>query len=219
MPSVVGHMNSALVCPLRPDQTIHMSALVRRPLSHSTITAATATATAATVASATRLFHQHHRHHRHSSVVQTVPRSTPTSRSVSSRYRFTPYDPTTPTTGKIPSSSSSLLSPLARSQQLSAHFSTSSSSTMSQQNLPSRGGFDPNAGAGRFTARRVGVPHTLEHRIYIERDGIPLSPFHDVPLYANEQQTVLNMVVEIPRWTNAKQEVHDMPPTSSSSSD
>ena len=58
-----------------------------------------------------------------------------------------------------------------------------------------------------YTARKVGAPHTLEHRIYIEKDGVPVSPFHDIPLYANEQQTVLNMIVEIPRWTNAKQEV------------
>ena len=59
----------------------------------------------------------------------------------------------------------------------------------------------------QFTARKVGAPNTLEHRVYIEKDGVPVSPFHDIPLYANEQQTVLNMVVEIPRWTNAKQEV------------
>ena len=58
-----------------------------------------------------------------------------------------------------------------------------------------------------YTTRKVGAPHTLEHRVYIEKDGVPVSPFHDIPLYANEQQTILNMVVEIPRWTNAKQEV------------
>ncbi|KAL1585922.1 Inorganic pyrophosphatase [Cladosporium halotolerans] len=58
-----------------------------------------------------------------------------------------------------------------------------------------------------FTPRKIGAPHTLEHRIYIEKDGVPVSPFHDIPLYANEQQTVLNMIVEIPRWTNAKQEI------------
>ncbi|KAF2485362.1 inorganic pyrophosphatase [Neohortaea acidophila] len=72
--------------------------------------------------------------------------------------------------------------------------------------LPTRGGYDPKA-ASTFTARKVGAPHTLEHRIYVEKDGVPLSPFHDIPLYANEQQTVLNMIVEIPRWTNAKQEI------------
>jgi inorganic pyrophosphatase len=60
-----------------------------------------------------------------------------------------------------------------------------------------------------YTTRKIGAAHTLEHRIYIEKDGVLVSPFHDIPLYANEQQTVLNMVVEIPRWTNAKQEVSE----------
>lgn len=46
-----------------------------------------------------------------------------------------------------------------------------------------------------------------EHRIYIERAGTPVSPFHDIPLFANAQQTLLNMVVEVPRWTNGKYEV------------
>jgi inorganic pyrophosphatase len=65
--------------------------------------------------------------------------------------------------------------------------------------------------APTYTARRVGAAHTLEHRIFIEKDGVPVSPFHDIPLYANEQQTVLNMVVEVPRWTNAKMEVRRCP--------
>jgi len=72
--------------------------------------------------------------------------------------------------------------------------------------LPTRGGYESKA-PSVYTTRKVGAPYTLEHRIYIEKDGVPVSPFHDIPLYANEQQTVLNMVVEIPRWTNAKQEV------------
>ena len=58
-----------------------------------------------------------------------------------------------------------------------------------------------------FSARKVGALHTLDYRCYLEKDGQPVSPFHDIPLYANEQQTVLNMIVEIPRWTNAKLEV------------
>ena len=58
----------------------------------------------------------------------------------------------------------------------------------------------------QYKTRKVGAPNTLEHRIYIEKDGVPISPFHDIPLYANEQQTVLNMIVEIPRWTNGKLE-------------
>jgi inorganic pyrophosphatase len=68
----------------------------------------------------------------------------------------------------------------------------------------------------QYTARRIGAANTLEHRIFIEKDGVPVSPFHDIPLYANEQQTILNMVVEVPRWTNAKMEVrilHTSAPT------
>ncbi|KAG9619923.1 pyrophosphatase-domain-containing protein, partial [Aureobasidium melanogenum] len=64
-----------------------------------------------------------------------------------------------------------------------------------------------NMSSPKYSVRSVGAPHTLEHRIFIEKDGQPCSPFHDIPLYANEQQTILNMVVEIPRWTNAKQEI------------
>lgn len=100
----------------------------------------------------------------------------------------------------------------SRAAQISEHFSTTAPTPQNQQSdnmtttLPTRGGFE-GKGPSVFTTRKIGAPHTLEHRIYIEKDGVPLSPFHDIPLYANEQQTVLNMVVEIPRWTNAKQEV------------
>jgi inorganic pyrophosphatase len=58
-----------------------------------------------------------------------------------------------------------------------------------------------------YTTRIVNAANTLEHRVYVEKDGKPISPFHDIPLYANPEKTVFNMVVEIPRWTNAKLEV------------
>jgi inorganic pyrophosphatase len=61
-----------------------------------------------------------------------------------------------------------------------------------------------------YTVRKIGAANTLEHRIFIEENGKPLSPFHDIPLYANADQTVLNMVVEVPRWTNAKMEVREL---------
>lgn len=85
-----------------------------------------------------------------------------------------------------------------RTDQISRHFTSSSISSdkMSYGKQPSE-----------FSVRKIGAPNTLEFRAFIEKDGTPVSPFHDVPLYANEQQTVLNMVVEIPRWTNAKLEV------------
>ncbi|WFD31413.1 inorganic diphosphatase [Malassezia sp. CBS 17886] len=57
--------------------------------------------------------------------------------------------------------------------------------------------------------RVVGAPNTLDYRVFFESktSGQPLSPFHDVPLYADEANGILNMVVEIPRWSNAKLEV------------
>lgn len=41
----------------------------------------------------------------------------------------------------------------------------------------------------------------------IEENGQVISPFHDIPLFANEEKTLYNMIVEIPKWTNAKNEV------------
>ncbi|KAI9244754.1 inorganic pyrophosphatase [Helicostylum pulchrum] len=53
----------------------------------------------------------------------------------------------------------------------------------------------------------VGQPFTETHRVFLERDGKVISPFHDIPLYTDEQKNIVNMVVEIPRWTNAKVEI------------
>lgn len=77
-----------------------------------------------------------------------------------------------------------------RAAQIARHLSSDNSTKMSA-----------------YTTRKVAAPYTLEHRVYIEKDGVPVSAFHDIPLYANAEQTILNMVVEIPRWTNAKLEV------------
>ncbi|BCR91255.1 inorganic diphosphatase IPP1 [Aspergillus chevalieri] len=82
-----------------------------------------------------------------------------------------------------------------RATLVSRHISSTSTLPQQPQNTMS------------YTVRKIGQPNTLEHRVYIEKDGVPVSPFHDIPLYANEQQNILNMIVEIPRWTNAKQEI------------
>ena len=96
-----------------------------------------------------------------------------------------------------------------RTNLVSRHLSspTSYAATDNMASLPiSEKGYDNHA-PSRYTARKVAAANTLEHRIYLEKDGVPVSPFHDVALFANEQQTILNMVVEVPRWTNAKMEV------------
>ena len=93
---------------------------------------------------------------------------------------------------KTPTNSVNLSNFTSRTQLISRHLTTQPQTA---------------AAMSGYTIRKNAPANTLEHRIYIEKDGVPISPFHDIPLYANEQQTVLNMVVEIPRWTNAKMEV------------
>ena len=45
-----------------------------------------------------------------------------------------------------------------------------------------------------------------------ENGGSYISPFHDIPLYADSKNNIFNMLVEIPRWTNAKMEVRAVCP-------
>ncbi|EGF34467.1 hypothetical protein AAULH_14366, partial [Lactobacillus helveticus MTCC 5463] len=59
----------------------------------------------------------------------------------------------------------------------------------------------------KYSVRKIAAPYTLEHKVYVEQDGKPVSPFHDIPLWADKENGVLNMVVEVPRWTNAKLEI------------
>ncbi|KAK4050160.1 Inorganic pyrophosphatase [Microbotryomycetes sp. JL201] len=61
--------------------------------------------------------------------------------------------------------------------------------------------------SSQYSYRQIGAANTLEYRVFLEKDGKVVSPFHDVPLFANEERTILNMIVEIPRWTNSKLEI------------
>ncbi|KAJ7146083.1 inorganic diphosphatase [Mycena epipterygia] len=61
--------------------------------------------------------------------------------------------------------------------------------------------------SSQYTPRVIGAPNTLEHRVYIEQNGAVVSPFHDIPLLANQEEGIFNMIVEIPRGTNAKMEI------------
>jgi len=59
-----------------------------------------------------------------------------------------------------------------------------------------------------FTTVTRGAENTLEYRIfYKNQKGELISPFHDIPCYVSGQDNVYNMVVEVPRWTNAKMEI------------
>lgn len=46
------------------------------------------------------------------------------------------------------------------------------------------------------------------HLVYVENaEGQVISPFHDIPLWADEQKGIANMICEIPRFSNAKLEI------------
>ncbi|EGC36901.1 hypothetical protein DICPUDRAFT_94197 [Dictyostelium purpureum] len=56
-------------------------------------------------------------------------------------------------------------------------------------------------------SKQVGETGSAQYRVFFLKDGKPVSPFHDVPLWVNKSQSVVNMLVEIPRGTNAKLEI------------
>jgi len=130
--------------------------------------------------------------------VAPQPPNNPTASPAASAFSNPASSSLTP-----PSSASSPLHQLRSSSTVSRSRTSLIARHLSSSSTP----FTTNTMASSYTVRKVGQPHTLEHRVYIEKDGIPVSPFHDIPLFANAEQTILNMVVEIPRWTNAKLEV------------
>ncbi|KAI8356636.1 inorganic pyrophosphatase [Choanephora cucurbitarum] len=62
------------------------------------------------------------------------------------------------------------------------------------------------------TTRIIGAPNTSNYTVYFEKNDHVISAFHDIPLFANKEKTVYNMIVEIPRWTNAKNEINKETP-------
>ncbi|XP_076672964.1 inorganic pyrophosphatase Nurf-38 isoform X2 [Andrena cerasifolii] len=59
-----------------------------------------------------------------------------------------------------------------------------------------------------YTTIERGALNTTDYRLYFRNDISPISPMHDIPLYADEANKTMNMIVEIPRWTNAKMEIN-----------
>ncbi|KAF7721350.1 Inorganic pyrophosphatase [Apophysomyces ossiformis] len=58
----------------------------------------------------------------------------------------------------------------------------------------------------QYVVRSAGIAGSLDYRLYFVNEGEEvISPFHDIPL---NNGSVFNMVVEIPRWHNAKFEIN-----------
>ncbi|XP_061573295.1 inorganic pyrophosphatase 2, mitochondrial [Cololabis saira] len=73
-----------------------------------------------------------------------------------------------------------------------------------------------------YQTEQRGQPNSPDYRIYFKTlEGKYISPFHDIPLVVeseqdngvpakklkNENEVLYNMVVEVPRWSNAKMEI------------
>lgn len=116
--------------------------------------------------------------------------------------------------------------PISRLNQHLRLLSSSSSSPMSSRgsSLPPSPPPPTYILFADYTTRLIGAPNTLglspfpsilnsaecrdtEHRVFIEQNGSVVSSFHDIPLFADQSNFILNMIVEVPRWTNAKLEI------------
>ncbi|KAI5150918.1 inorganic pyrophosphatase [Enteropsectra breve] len=59
-----------------------------------------------------------------------------------------------------------------------------------------------------YSVKQVGGIYTMGFKLYLEKDGKIISPFHDIPLYVNDgDRMVVNVVNEIPRFEMGKFEI------------
>ncbi|KAJ2952262.1 hypothetical protein O0L34_g4539 [Tuta absoluta] len=58
-----------------------------------------------------------------------------------------------------------------------------------------------------YIAEERGSAYAPDYRVYFKDECGPISPLHDIPLWADQANRIANMVVEVPRWSNAKMEI------------
>jgi len=63
-----------------------------------------------------------------------------------------------------------------------------------------------------YSAVQRGEADTNNYKVFLEDDCGPISPFHDIPLVANDEPKTFHVVIEIPRWSNAKMEIDTKSP-------
>ena len=63
-----------------------------------------------------------------------------------------------------------------------------------------------------YSAEERGQTHTDSYKVFVKDAQGPISPFHDIPLVANQDAGTFNVVIEVPRWTNAKMEIDTKSP-------
>ena len=62
----------------------------------------------------------------------------------------------------------------------------------------------------KYVKYERGQLNTTNYRVYIKDNQTNkfVSPFHDIPLISNQAKNTFNVVIEIPRWSNAKMEIN-----------
>lgn len=96
--------------------------------------------------------------------------------------------------------------PLRRSTHLATHvlqFSSTLSVASSFFGITRR----LSCSALRYAVEEHGSCFTTDYSLYFKNESGLISPFHDIPLLADKENNIYNMVVEIPKWTNAKMEI------------
>eukprot|EP00043_Microstomoeca_roanoka_P020776 m.253985 g.253985 ORF g.253985 m.253985 type:complete len:287 (+) comp17573_c0_seq1:87-947(+) len=59
-----------------------------------------------------------------------------------------------------------------------------------------------------YSTEARGAKYTTDYAVYFkDANGQYISPFHDIPTWADEERGIVNMVCEVPRWSNAKMEI------------
>jgi len=61
-----------------------------------------------------------------------------------------------------------------------------------------------------YTTEEKGETNTDSYKVFVKDSQGPVSPFHDIPLASGDN--TFHMVVEVPRWTNAKMEIDTKAP-------
>jgi len=61
-----------------------------------------------------------------------------------------------------------------------------------------------------YTTEERGETNTDTYKVFVKDGQGPVSPFHDIPLASGDN--TFHMVVEVPRWTNAKMEIDTKAP-------
>ncbi|KAL7296514.1 hypothetical protein TKK_0009949 [Trichogramma kaykai] len=65
-----------------------------------------------------------------------------------------------------------------------------------------------NRMSASYSTVERGAPNSTDYRLFFKNENQFISPMHDIPLFADKANKIMNMVVEVPRWTNAKMEIN-----------